>query len=40
MIQCVGHVDIAVKNIEESLTAVSKALDLPIPWYETTLRRK
>ena len=31
MIQGVGHVGIAVKNIEESLEAVSKALDLPIP---------
>lgn len=31
MIQGVGHVGIAVKDIEESLEAVSKALDLPIP---------
>jgi methylmalonyl-CoA/ethylmalonyl-CoA epimerase len=31
MIQGVGHVGIAVKNIEESLEAVSRALDLPIP---------
>jgi methylmalonyl-CoA/ethylmalonyl-CoA epimerase len=31
MIQGVGHVGIAVKNIEESVEAVSKALDLPIP---------
>ena len=31
MIQGVGHVGIAIKNIEESLEAVSKALDLPIP---------
>jgi methylmalonyl-CoA/ethylmalonyl-CoA epimerase len=31
MIRGVGHVGIAVKNIEESLEAVSRALDLPIP---------
>lgn len=32
IIQRVGHhIGIAVKNIEESLAAVSKALDLPIP---------
>jgi methylmalonyl-CoA epimerase len=31
MIQGLGHIGIAVKNIEESLAAVSKALDLPIP---------
>ena len=31
MIQGVGHIGIAVKNIEESLAAVSRALDLPIP---------
>ena len=31
MIQGVGHIGIAVKNIEESLAALSKALGLPIP---------
>ena len=31
MIQGVGHIGIAVKDIEESLEAVSKALELPIP---------
>ena len=31
MIQGLGHIGIAVKNIEESLAAVSKALGLPIP---------
>jgi len=31
MIQGLGHIGIAVKNIEESLAALSKALDLPIP---------
>ena len=31
MIKGLGHVGIAVKNIEKSLAAVSKALDLPVP---------
>ncbi len=31
MIKGIGHIGIAVKNIEEILTAISKALDLPIP---------
>jgi methylmalonyl-CoA/ethylmalonyl-CoA epimerase len=31
MIKGIGHIGIAVKNIEESLTAVSKALNLPMP---------
>jgi methylmalonyl-CoA/ethylmalonyl-CoA epimerase len=31
MIKGIGHIGIAVKNIEETLTAISKALDLPIP---------
>ena len=31
MLKGVGHIGIAVKNIEESLEAISKALDLPIP---------
>jgi len=31
MLKGVGHIGIAVKNIEESLRAISKALDLPIP---------
>jgi methylmalonyl-CoA/ethylmalonyl-CoA epimerase len=31
MLKGVGHIGIAVKNIEESLRAISRALDLPIP---------
>ena len=31
MLKGVGHIGIAVKNIEESLEAISKALDLPVP---------
>jgi len=31
MIKGIGHIGIAVKNIEDVLTAISKALDLPIP---------
>jgi len=31
MIQGVGHIGIAVKDIEDSLAAISKTLDLPIP---------
>jgi methylmalonyl-CoA/ethylmalonyl-CoA epimerase len=31
MIKGIGHIGIVVKNIEESLTAVSKALNLPMP---------
>lgn len=31
MIQGVGHIGIAVKNIEESLANLSRALGLPIP---------
>ncbi len=31
MLKGVGHIGIAVKNIEESLGAISKALDLPVP---------
>ena len=31
MIKGIGHIGIAVKNIEEAITAVSKAFDLPIP---------
>jgi methylmalonyl-CoA/ethylmalonyl-CoA epimerase len=40
MIQGVGHVGIAVKNIEESLEAVSKALDLPIPQVRDNPEKK
>lgn len=31
MIKGIGHIGIAVKNIEEAITAVSKAFDLLIP---------
>ena len=31
MIKGIGHIGIAVKNIEEAITAVSKAFDLSIP---------
>jgi len=31
MIKGIGHIGIAVKNIEEAITSVSKAFDLPIP---------
>lgn len=31
MIKGIGHIGIAVKNIEESLKAISKALNLPMP---------
>jgi methylmalonyl-CoA/ethylmalonyl-CoA epimerase len=31
MIKGIGHIGIAVKNIEEAITAVSKAFGLPIP---------
>lgn len=31
MIKGIGHIGIAVKNIEESLAAVSNALDVPVP---------
>lgn len=31
MIQGVGHIGITVKDIEDSLAAISKTLDLPIP---------
>jgi methylmalonyl-CoA/ethylmalonyl-CoA epimerase len=31
MIKGIGHIGIAVKNIEETLTALSKALNLPMP---------
>lgn len=31
MIKRIGHLGIAVQDIEESLTALSRALDLPIP---------
>ena len=31
MLKGVGHIGIAVKDIEESLGAISKALDLPVP---------
>jgi methylmalonyl-CoA epimerase len=31
MLQGVGHIGIAVKNIEESLKAITKALALPVP---------
>jgi len=31
MLKGVGHIGIAVKNIEESVAAISKALDLPVP---------
>jgi methylmalonyl-CoA/ethylmalonyl-CoA epimerase len=31
MITGIGHIGIAVKNIEETLSAVSKAFDLPVP---------
>ncbi|MCJ7809771.1 MAG: VOC family protein [Desulfobulbaceae bacterium] len=31
MLKGVGHIGIAVKNIEESLRAITSALDLPVP---------
>ena len=31
MIKGVGHIGIAVKNIDESLAAITKALNLPVP---------
>ena len=31
MIKQIGHLGIAVKNIEETLSALTKAFDLPIP---------
>jgi len=31
MIKGIGHIGIAVKNIDESLSAVTKALNLPVP---------
>ena len=31
MIKGVGHIGIAVENIDESLTAITKALNLPVP---------
>ena len=31
MLKGVGHIGIAVKNIEESLRAITRALDLPVP---------
>ena len=31
MIKGIGHIGIAVKNLDESLTAITKALDLPVP---------
>lgn len=31
MIKCIDHIGIVVKNIEESLRAVSKALNLTVP---------
>ncbi|MBK5100330.1 MAG: VOC family protein [Desulfobacteraceae bacterium] len=31
MIQGIGHIGITVKDIEDSLAAISKTLDLPIP---------
>ena len=40
MIQGVGHIGIAVKNIEESLGAISKALNLPIPRIQDHPDRK
>ena len=40
MIQGLGHIGIAVKNIEESLAAVSKALGLPIPLIRDNPEKK
>jgi methylmalonyl-CoA/ethylmalonyl-CoA epimerase len=40
MIKGIGHIGIAVKNIEESLTSVSKALDLPMPLIRDILDRR
>ena len=31
MIKNIGHVGIAVRNLEETLASISKALDVPIP---------
>jgi methylmalonyl-CoA/ethylmalonyl-CoA epimerase len=40
MIKGIGHIGIAVKNIEETLTALSKALNLPIPLIEDIPKKK
>lgn len=40
MIKGIGHIGIAVKNIEESLTAFSKALNLPMPLIRDITDRK
>ncbi len=40
MIKGIGHIGIAVKNIEETLTAISKALDLPVPPIKDIPERK
>lgn len=40
MIKGVGHIGIAVKNIEETLSAVSKILNLPMPSIRDVPERK
>jgi methylmalonyl-CoA/ethylmalonyl-CoA epimerase len=40
MIKSIGHIGIAVKNIEESLIALSKALNLPMPLIRDIPDRK
>jgi len=40
MIKGVGHIGIAVKNIEEVLSAVSKILNLPMPSIRDVPERK
>ena len=40
MLKGVGHIGIAVKNIRESLRAISKALDLPVPQIQDHPDRK
>ena len=40
MIKGVGHLGIAVKNIEETLSAVAKAFDLPMPPIRDVTQKK
>ena len=40
MIKGIGHVGVAVKNIEEVIGSLSKALALPVPPIRDILERK
>ena len=40
MIKGIGHLGIAVKNIEETLAALAKAFDLPMPPIRDVTEKK